>query len=79
MAISKQPVELRTNTVGIVVSMVDNQFGIIQFPNGTGTEKALFSAKSLYKDGWLYKDDPMKLPREYLRLSLSHVLPHIGR
>ncbi len=64
MTISKQLVEVKINTVGIVVSMVDNQFGIIQFPSGTGTEKALFSAKSLFKDGWLYQGDPRKLPRE---------------
>ncbi len=62
VTISKQPVEVKINTVGIVVRMVDNQFGIIQFPSGTATEKALFSAKSLFRDGWLYQGDPMKLP-----------------
>ena len=48
--------------------MIDNQFGILQFPSGNpdgSTEKAFFSAKALFRDGWVYQGDPMKLPREF--------------
>ena len=51
-----------TNTTGVIVSMVDNTFGILQFPHGSGTEKALFNAKSLYQDAYPFSGDPMKLP-----------------
>jgi len=71
VTISKKPVEIKINTVGIIISMVDNQFGIIQFPVGSGTEKAFFSAKSLFRDGWLYQGDPMKLPRKKALVQLD--------
>ncbi len=64
VTISHTPVEVKVSTIGVIVSMVDNQFGVLQFPSGAGTEKAFFSAKSLFKDGWSYQGDPMKLPRE---------------
>jgi len=63
VTISREPVEVKVNVTCVVVSMVDNQFGILQF-NGEGgkTEKAMFSANSLYKDGYNFKGDPVKLP-----------------
>jgi len=63
VTISREPVEVKVNVTCVVVSMVDNQFGILQF-NGEGgkTEKAMFSAKSLYKDGYNFNGDPVKLP-----------------
>ena len=65
VTISREPVEVKVNVTCVVVSMVDNQFGILQF-NGEGgkTEKAMFSAKSLYKDGYNFNGDPVKLPRK---------------
>ena len=67
VTISREPVEVKVNVTCVVVSMVDNQFGILQF-NGEGgkTEKAMFSANSLYKDGYNFKGDPVKLPREII-------------
>lgn len=62
VTVSREPVEVKTNTTGVIISMVDNQFGILQFPSGNGTEKALFAAKALFSDGYPYQDDPMKLP-----------------
>lgn len=60
VSISKQPgVEVLTNTTGVIVSMVNNQYGFIKFGS---SEKALFCAKSLFKDGWLYTGDPLRLP-----------------
>jgi len=60
VSISKQPgVTVLTNTTGVIVSMVNNQYGFIKFGS---SEKALFCAKSLFKDGWLYTGDPLRLP-----------------
>ena len=43
--------------------MIDNQFGLIQFPTKTGeTEKALFCAKALFVNGWNHDGDLLKLP-----------------
>merc|ERR1719402_808966 len=39
--------------------MINSQYGFIKFGAG---EKALFSAKSLFKDGWQFSGDPLKLP-----------------
>lgn len=67
VTISREPVEVKVNVTCVVVSMVDNQFGILQFKGEGGkTEKAMFSANSLYKDGYNFKGDPVKLPREYV-------------
>lgn len=68
VTISREPVEVCVNITGIIVSMIDNQYGIIQFPSGNSTEKAFFSAKALYRDGNLYQGDPMKLPRKFICL-----------
>jgi len=63
VTISREPVEIKVNVTCVVVSMVDNQFGILQFKGEGGkTEKAMFSANSLYKDGYNFKGDPVKLP-----------------
>jgi len=60
VSISKEPgVKVLTNTTGVIVSMVNNQYGFIKFGS---SEKALFCAKSLFKDGWLYTGDPLRLP-----------------
>jgi len=60
VSISKQPgVKVVTNTTGVIVSMVNNQYGFIKFGS---SEKALFCAKSLFRDGWQYMGDPLRLP-----------------
>lgn len=60
VSISKQPgVKVLTNTTGVIISMVNNQYGFIKFGSG---QKALFCAKSLFKDGWQYTGDPLRLP-----------------
>ena len=61
VSISKQDsnVKVVTNCTGVIVSMINSQYGFIKF--GVG-EKALFSAKSLFKDGWQFSGDPLKLP-----------------
>ncbi len=64
VTLSRQPVEVVINTTAIIVSMVDNRYGVLQFPspNGDGsTQKAFFSAKTLFKDGYVYQGDMMKL------------------
>jgi len=60
VSISKQPgVKVVTNTTGVIVSMVNNQYGFIKFGS---SEKALFCAKSLFRDGWQFTGDPLRLP-----------------
>ena len=60
VSISKQPgVKIITNTTGVIISMINNQYGFIKFGSG---ETALFSCKSLFKDGWQFSADPLKLP-----------------
>ena len=61
VSISKQGsnVKVVTNCTGVIVSMINSQYGFIKFGAG---EKALFSAKSLFKDGWQFSGDPLKLP-----------------
>ena len=58
--------EVATNVTGVVISMVDNQYGVIQFSNRTNgqNEKAFFSAKALYRDGFQFSGDPTTLPRK---------------
>jgi len=59
-SVSKQPGrKVMTNTTGVIVSMVNNQYGFIKFGIG---EKALFCAKALFRDGWHYSGDPLRLP-----------------
>jgi len=52
-------VKVVTNTTGVIVSMINSQYGFIKFG---AAEKALFCAKSLFKDGWQFSGDPLKLP-----------------
>jgi len=52
-------VKVVTNTTGVIVSMINSQYGFIKFG---AAEKALFCIKSLYKDGWQFSGDPLKLP-----------------
>jgi len=60
VSISKQQdVKIITNTTGVIVSMINNQYGFIKFGSG---ETALFCCKSLFKDGWQFSGDPLKLP-----------------
>ena len=61
VSISKQGsnVKVVTNHTGVIVSMINSQYGFIKFG---AWEKALFSAKSLFKDGWQFSGDPLKLP-----------------
>ena len=61
VSISKQSsgVKVVTNTTGVIVNMINSQYGFIKFG---ASEKALFCAKSLYKDGWQFSGDPLKLP-----------------
>jgi len=59
-SVSKQPGrKVMTNTTGVIVSMVNNQYGFLKFGAG---EKALFCAKALFRDGWQYQGDPLRLP-----------------
>merc|ERR1719317_990983 len=60
VSICKQPgVKIVTNSTGVIVSMINNQYGFIKFGSG---ETALFCCKSLFKDGWKFSGDPLKLP-----------------
>jgi len=60
VSICKQPgVKVITNTTGVIVSMINSHYGFVKFGQG---EKALFCAKSLFRDGWQYNGDPLKLP-----------------
>jgi len=60
VSICKQPgVKIVTNMTGIIISMINNQYGFIKFGSG---ETALFCCKSLFKDGWQFTGDPLKLP-----------------
>jgi len=60
VSICKQPgVEVTTNATGVIVSMINSQYGFIKFGS---SEKALFCAKSVFKDGWQYSGDPLQLP-----------------
>ena len=43
VTISKEPVDIRINQMGIVVSMIDNQYGILQFPSGQDCESGHLS------------------------------------
>jgi len=54
--------KIMTNTTGVIVSMVNNQFGFLKFGSG---EKAIFCAKALFRDGWQYSGDPLRLPAMY--------------
>eukprot|EP00092_Neocalanus_flemingeri_P010737 GFUD01011566.1.p1 GENE.GFUD01011566.1~~GFUD01011566.1.p1 ORF type:complete len:1082 (+),score=307.60 GFUD01011566.1:76-3246(+) len=60
VSICKQPgVKIVTNTTGVIISMINNQYGFIKFGSG---DTALFCCKSLFKDGWQFSGDPLKLP-----------------
>jgi len=59
-SLSKQPGrKVLTNTTGVIISMINNQYGFIKFGSG---EKALFCAKALFRDGFQYSGDPLRLP-----------------
>jgi len=61
VSISKQPgIKIVTSKTGVIISMINNQYGFIKF--GDSGETALFCCKSLYKDGWQFSGDPLKLP-----------------
>ena len=61
VSISKQPgIKITTGKTGVIISMINNQYGFIKF--GDNGETALFCCKSLFKDGWLYNGDPLRLP-----------------
>jgi len=58
--LTKDPsTKILTNTTCVIVSMVNNQYGFLKFGNG---DKALFCAKALFRDGWQYTGDPLRLP-----------------
>ena len=62
-SLSKLPgPKIMTNTTGVIVSMVNNQYGFLKFGSG---EKALFCAKGVFRDGWQYTGDPLRLPAMY--------------
>jgi len=52
-------VKVVTNVTGVIVSMINSQYGFIQFG---AAEKALFCAKTLFKGGQPYTGDPHQLP-----------------
>ena len=52
-------VKVMTGATGVIVSMINRQYGFIKFGAG---EKALFCVKSLFKDGWQFSGDPLQLP-----------------
>jgi len=61
VSISKQPgIKIITGKTGVIISMINNQYGFIKF--GDSGETALFCCKSLFKDGWQYNGDPLRLP-----------------
>jgi len=61
VSISKQPgIKIATGKTGVIISMINNQYGFIKF--GDSGETALFCCKSLFKDGWQYNGDPLRLP-----------------
>merc|ERR1719474_1171636 len=61
VSISKQPdIKIVTNKTGVIISMINNQYGFIKF--GDSGETALFCCKSLFKEGWQFSGDPLKLP-----------------
>jgi len=56
-------IKVMTNAVGVVISVAKNgQFGFLKFGSG---EKAFFCTKALFKDGYPYTGDPMRLPAIY--------------
>lgn len=58
--VTKDPnTKILSNTTCVIVSMVNNQYGFLKFGNG---DKALFCAKALFRDGWQYTGDPLRLP-----------------
>merc|ERR1719291_960815 len=53
VSISKQAgIKIITNKTGVIISMINNQYGFIKF--GDSGETALFCCKSLFKDGWQF-------------------------
>ena len=65
VTISREPVEVKVNVTCVVTSMIDNQFGTLRFGGDDDrVEQAYFSAKSLYKDGYVFNGDPKELPRK---------------
>jgi len=54
--------KVMTKMTGVIVSMINNQYGYIKFGSG---EKALFCAKAVFKDGWHFSGDPLRLPAMY--------------
>lgn len=52
-------VKVVTNVTGVIVSMINSEYGFIQFG---AAEKALFCAKTLFKGGQPYTGDPLQLP-----------------
>ena len=61
VSISKQAgIKIITNKTGVIISMINNQYGFIKF--GDSGETALFCCKSLFKDGWQFSGDPLRLP-----------------
>jgi len=65
VSVSKVKVKREVNCIGVIRSMINNNYGIIQFQTSTngsqGSKTALFHAKSLFKDGFVYDRDPLKL------------------
>lgn len=62
MSISKAETEVVVGMTGIIVSVLDQKYGLIQFSRGSETCMALFSMSALFRDGYQLYGDPKALP-----------------
>lgn len=66
VSISKTETEIVQGVTGVLLTMLDNNYGLIKFNRGTESCIALFSINALFKDGYQYRRDPKVLPPVYL-------------
>lgn len=66
VSISKNDTEIVSGVTGVLLTMIDKKYGLIKFNRGTQTCIALFSKNALFKDGYLYRQDPKALPPVYM-------------
>jgi len=62
VSISREETPIEVNCYGVIRSMVNRNQGIIEFQSTTGVERALFSTRTLFQDGFPVVGNPEELP-----------------
>lgn len=62
VAVSKVETEVITGVTGVIATMFDKKYGLINFNRNSESCLALFSVNSLYQNGYKLNADPKSLP-----------------